>query len=500
LLLWNVLAGFNKRCQPARSFYFTNDWENFNLNTDFCLAAHILYGDNLMLDIAALKECLDAFTKKVFYCGIDSGDTAPTVYASDNQTRIQLSKLFAKKAKDNASFAQIKIRTTRSLKLDKTHSLEDMLKRLPYYHIIFDPTATVERSSTLVRISKEARLIAGKQLTGCYFNSEKRNVHFFVRAKSGETPDLTAIRDLIEPILLNNTQRLSKPFSYSITISTQKPQGKVIAIDNASVIKSTFKNMLKSMLNKMKWPLLVASASSGLGMSSAANASLPAVSDTNGWLGVSAGDFHNNRQSGFGGGVEVGIAQPLGQYLGAQGRGYFGSVSHDTLVSVDGYIFWRNPAQGLIGPHVMYTESDNIYETLYGMHGEAYVNNLTVVVEGGEDHQNTRKWSGYGEAIVHWYIKPNWKVDTGYLHLDKDNVGQVGTEYQLGLSSLPGLSIFADAGAGSDSLGYGFIGLRYYFGDDKPLMRRHREDNVLPTFDLLVASHHHNTLMPSFHS
>jgi hypothetical protein len=466
----------------------------------FCRAARILYGDNLMMETAALRACLSTFTKKVFFCGLDSEDHRPIVYASDTSARLELSRIFDQKAKEDPSFAQIKIKTTRSLQLEKTRSLEEMLACMPHGHIIFDPTATVERARALVKINKQARKLVGPTLLGCYFNSEKRNIHFLVRKQSAHTPALTAIKDLVEPILLENTQQLSKPFSYSITLSTEKPRGKVIAVDHASVIKSNVKQLLKTVFNKLKWPLLIASASSGLGMTSAVNASLPAVSETNGWLGISAGDFHNQRNSGGGIGGEGVIDQPLGHFLGAQARSYYGSIAHNSVVEIDGYVFWRDPDQGLIGPHVMYTETDNMYQTLYGAHGEAYLNNITVIGEGGGAHQNTRDWSGYGEAIVHWYIKPDWKIHAGYLRLNSSNAGQVGTEYQLGLSSLPGLSVFADVGAGTGDMRYGFLGLRYYFGETKSLMRRHREDNIPPTLDLLLASNHQNTMAPRFHS
>jgi len=65
---------------------------------------------------------------------------------------------------------------------------------------------------------------------------------------------------------------------------------------------------------------------------------------------------------------------------------------------------------------------------------------------------------------------------------------------------LPGLSVFADVGGGSGDLRYGFLGLRYYFSDSKSLIRRHREDNIPPTLDLLLASNHHNVMASKFHS
>lgn len=451
-----------------------------------------------MMETAALKELLSGYAKKVFFCGIPEQGSCPVIYASDAKTCSHLSNVFSDKAKTAPYYAGIKVKKTSSLRLEKTRSLEDMLERLPHHEILFDPTATIERAKILVCIAKQTRQL-GAIIKGCYFNSEKRNVHFHIN-KAAQSVDLTAIRDLIEPILLHNTQRLSIPFSYSITLSFQKPQGKVIAIDKASIIKGSIMSAVKSSFKKLKWPLLVASASSTLGMTGTANASLPAVSETNGWLGLMAGGFHNQKQGGAGVVGDATLATPLGHYFGAQGHVDYGSIAHNSIVSVDGYLFWRDPALGLLGPHVTYTSTDNVYTTLYGGHAEAYVENVTLSGEGGGAHQNIRNWSGYGEATVRWYAKPDWQIYAGYSRLEGDNGGELGTEYQLGLSSLPGLSVFADLGDGSHSLRYAFLGLRYYFGENKSLIRRHREDNVLPSLDLMFMGHHRNIMSPRFHS
>lgn len=451
-----------------------------------------------MMDIGALRSCIGGLAKNIYFCGADENDEAPTLYTKDAKTRSRLTELFRKKMIENPEFGLIKIKTTLSLKLNRTRSLEEILTRVPHQHIYFDPTATIERANILVSIAKHARQLLGPVLKGCYFNSEKRNIYFLVKAgDTAEAIDLPAVRTLLEPIILSNTQRLSHPFYYTITISTQTPQGTVIAVDNASVIAGNMKRTIKSLINKLKWPLLLVSATSNLGMTAAKaesmpsmssqmnEASLPAVSNLNGWIGVGADYLHNQRDSNAGVFAEGGVAGPLSHDFGAQLHGVGGT----NLQSIDGYIFWRNPAQGLVGPHVMYTKSSDFHDTLYGLHGESYLDNWTLVAEaGGASITNgTGSGSYYGEAIVNWYAQPDWRVYVGGIVLSGDVTGQIGTEYQLGLSSLPGLTVFADAGTGAHDLNYGFLGLRYYFGDVcdpcKSLERRQREDMVLPTLD-----------------
>lgn len=438
------------------------------------------------MDIGMLKSCIGSLAENVYFCGSDENDQNATIYAKNEKTRIQLSKLIRQKGESDPAFRSMKIKTTRSLKLKKTRSLEEILTRVPHQVIYFDPTATIERASILVCIAKQARQLLGPVLKGCYFNSTNRNVYFLVKANnSTEVLDLSAVQKQLEPIIVQNTERLSHPFYYSITISLQKPQGEVIAVDKASVVDENLKGLMKGFLNKLKWPLLLASATSSLGITAAKadDGILPAVSNPNGWVGAAGDYLHNQRTSGAGGIVEGGIAVPLSHSLGAQLHTYDGVAGNAGLVSVDGYVFWRNPAQALFGPHVLYTKSNSFNHTLYGLHGEAYLNNLTLVIEGGGATRSSRGNTGYGEAIMHWYAQPDWRMYVGGITVGGDVTGQVGTEYQFGLSSLPGLSIFADAGAGAHNLNYGFLGLRYYFGNVKSLICRQREDMVLPTLD-----------------
>src|SRR5689334_14214092 len=124
-----------------------------------------------MMDIGTLKSCIGDLAKNVYFCGANENDHGPSLYVKDAKTHSLLSKLFRKKMKDDASFELIKLNTTASLKLNRTRSLEEIVARVPHHKIYLDPTATIERSSILVSIAKQARQLLGPALKGCYFNS-----------------------------------------------------------------------------------------------------------------------------------------------------------------------------------------------------------------------------------------------------------------------------------------------------------------------------------------
>ncbi len=446
-----------------------------------------------MIDNIELKEFLGDSFNHVFFSGTNLNSSTLFIYVKDSKTYSNLSNKLKKIAAVDSRFRHIIIKKSSSLALAKTRSLEAILNKLPAGQILIDPTATIERSTALVCIAKQARRELGSNLLGCYFNSEQRQIHFLLTKFSD-------VRQQLEPILLHHTQRLSKPFSYSFTVSSQTPKGNVIAIDDASIVKTKLFSFAKSALSKLKWPLVFAAASSSFGISVAKAhvGSLPAVSTTNLWLGAAGGwaeqsnfDDNNNddkdgKFSGFGEGA---VAIPLGHEFGAQVHGYDGSIADNNIFSFDGIIFWRNPAVGLAGPVAKYIKMEDDHQTTWGLHGEAYVGPLTAVAEiGGVDH-STLEDTYYGQAVIHWYPNPELQLYAGGVLAHNDKAaGQIGVEYQMGLSVLPGLSIFADVGAASHDLKYAYLGIRNYFGNVKSLIRRHREDNVLPTLDLLLPN------------
>lgn len=254
--------------------------------------------------------------------------------------------------------------------------------------------------------------------------------------------------------------------------------------------------IVKKYIAELKWTLIVTSIASSIGMTTASAfdeipnpEDLPAVANMNGWIGASTGYLNHENGSGFGITGETGFAAGLTRNFATQLKIDGGTAAHSAIISSDGYVFWRNPTLGMFGPHVTYLAGDRNYQTLYGLHVEGYIDNWTLLAEGGGMHHNDHDSAGYGQAMLHWYAQPNLDVTVGAIGVDDNGAGQIGVEYQLGLTSLPVISVFANAGKGSEELSYVYLGLRFYFGDicnpTKTLMQRHRED-VVPSVQTLL--------------
>lgn len=63
-------------------------------------------------------------------------------------------------------------------------------------------------------------------------------------------------------------------------------------------------------------------------------------------------------------------------------------------------------------------------------------------------------------------------------HSNLRDAAVVSTEWQpSSLEKLPGLSLYASAGTGSKDFDMLMVGARYYFGETKTLINRHRNDD-----------------------
>jgi hypothetical protein len=295
---------------------------------------------------------------KIFFCGSSKGST-PIAYVKDRDTVKQLTNLLRSQAKLNPHLPLIKVKRSSSLALEKTRSLEEILAKLPHDQLLFDPTSIVERATALLSVAKQARQCIGAILKGCYFNSEKRNIHFLVKLPTAQTDNLLDIKNKLESILLQHSQHLS--FLSSISVSEHQPAGEVIAIERQSWQKRSLRKTMKGILNKLKGSVLLVSASSNFGFAHAAiepiSPPLPAVSNLNAWVGGSGDYLHDSLSNGWGGMGEAGVAAPLIPSLGVQLYGFAGTIDHQDIRSLDGYLFWRNPADGLLGPHLTYSKN-----------------------------------------------------------------------------------------------------------------------------------------------
>ena len=163
----------------------------------------------------------------------------------------------------------------------------------------------------------------------------------------------------------------------------------------------------------------------------------------------------------------------------------------DFVGQVGGHLFWRNPETALFGVYGEFVSRDNpSWDTWrVGVQGEVYLGNVSL--EGIVGYEDTNFPTGISDAEdvfayadVAYYFTDDFRVAGGYRRLDGRDIGALGMEYQLQSSLLGGgTSLFAEWRVGTDEYAAVWGGVRIYLGQDKSLIRRHREDDPGTTGD-----------------
>ena len=213
-------------------------------------------------------------------------------------------------------------------------------------------------------------------------------------------------------------------------------------------------------------------AISSIALSSAAFADSPAVSAVNGKVSLEGGNFDGKS----GQAVQGTIAAPLGNAFGLQFDTAFGNTNSKDFSGYGAHAFWRDPAKGLVGLTASATRFDNLDVRRFGAEVEGYFGDLTL--RGRAGHQNGDfKDGSYYSAGARWYATSNLVFGVAGEHAVDRSIGHITAEWQLSTPSLPGLALFLDAAKGSNSFDQTLIGVRYYFGSNKTLIQRHRQDD-----------------------
>ena len=225
---------------------------------------------------------------------------------------------------------------------------------------------------------------------------------------------------------------------------------------------------------------------------------LPAVDGVNSKVDGLGGSEHNKALYGSRGSLSV----PLGRQYGAQFDGAAGSFDGRFFGNVGGHLFWRNPAQGLLGVYSDYTHWDSrvggVNVGRVAAEGEAYLGRWTLSAVAGVETGN--KVSGtvssivgtqiqtydiktrfFDAANVAYYLQDNLKVFLGHRYQGGKHAAALGAEWAMPMGRGTMATLFAEGRVGSESNHGVFGGLKFYFGQrDKTLIRRHREDDPGP--------------------
>jgi len=224
-------------------------------------------------------------------------------------------------------------------------------------------------------------------------------------------------------------------------------------------------------------------------LSAAAGLGNTAVSETNGKFGA----MHGSMDSQDATSVEGSITWPFRDCFGFQLDGLYSNVDQRTFGfarphdedfgGVGGHFFWRDSGTAMLGLEAGYVFSDLVDSYEIGFEAERYFEWFTLGAKAGFAsidfsrpilNPNDDTDGFFGQVYIGAYPMDNLLI-TAIVEsrFDNTSVG-IEVEYQL---PVRGLSIFASAAKGESDYDQAFVGMRYYFGEDKPLIRRHRESD-----------------------
>ncbi len=402
--------------------------------------------------------------------------------------------------------ARCRVRALRHRRLARAKSLREVVRPFGAATPLYDPTGSVTRAQALLRCGALLQRLLGDALRASLLDPETRTLYLLVREETlsvaGGGIDEARRRGLEARALAAITQWRREDggaFDLAFRLCLQLPALPLLPLDARSLAAAG---------RRPGWParlragMIIGGLATlfGATLSSPALADdLPAVSDVNAKASVEGGDAERHTAGFFNGSFAV----PLGHSFGAQADGFVGALHGQEAWGVSGQAFWRDPEIGLIGGFASHQKRDDfdLQVQRYGGEGELYLGEFTVDLAGGYQGGDVGH-GGFQRVDLSWYPLDDFKLTGGVDHAPQRTMGLAGAEYQLGLSTLPGLSVFAEAGVkgsgiGGSGLDHALAGFRYYFGETKTLIRRHREDDpqALSADPLwtVASSPHHNT-------
>ena len=209
--------------------------------------------------------------------------------------------------------------------------------------------------------------------------------------------------------------------------------------------------------------------------------SLPAVSGINGKI-EAAGGWADINDLGddelFRGGAALSF--PVGDMFGIQADVTALDVYGETAVGGALHAFTRDPNSYLLGVYGGYVDVGSADAWYVGPEAELYIDNFTVeAIAGfmdvsGSDFANSEF---YALGNLAFYATDNLRLAIGGSSVANFESAHAGLEWFMGDSGIPA-SLTLDGQLGEDGFSAVTAGVSFYFGgEDKSLIRRHREDD-----------------------
>jgi hypothetical protein len=206
---------------------------------------------------------------------------------------------------------------------------------------------------------------------------------------------------------------------------------------------------------------------------------LPAVSAPNGKVEIGGGwadidDLGDDEV--FRGGAA--FSMPVGDMFGIQADLTALDAYGETAVGGAGHFFTRDPNSYLLGAYGGYVDAGSANIWYVGPEAELYLDNISIEAIGGfMDISGASGTDFYALGNVALYATDNLRLSVGASTVAGFESANAGLEWFMGDTGLP-LSLTVNGQLGEDGYTSVLAGLSLYFGgEDKSLIRRHREDD-----------------------
>ncbi len=206
---------------------------------------------------------------------------------------------------------------------------------------------------------------------------------------------------------------------------------------------------------------------------------LPAVSAPNGKIEIGGGwadidDLGDDEV--FRGGAAFSF--PVGDMFGIQADLTALDAYGETAIGGAAHFFTRDPNAYLLGAYGGYVDAGPANVWYVGPEAELYLDNISIEAVGGVmDISNGGGTEFYAMGKVALYATENLRLSVGASTVANFESANAGLEWFMGDTGLP-VSLTVDGQLGEDGYTSVMAGLSLYFGgEDKSLIRRHREDD-----------------------
>lgn len=168
-----------------------------------------------------------------------------------------------------------------------------------------------------------------------------------------------------------------------------------------------------------------------------------------------------------------------------------GTVDDELTVGGAAHLFWRDPGSALLGVYGEIGHTDATgggTVTRLAVEGEAYWDRLSISLLAGGQFGDLGE-GFFSKETLSYYPTDDLKlfVEHNYLPDGVGHSGVFGGEWLVSAAS-SSISFFGEGQVHEDDDWSANFGARVYFGPQKSLIRRHREDDPGDHFDLLTEA------------